>query len=65
MSPAEVCGEKATSHESAGKVRFKIEAVVIPVSDVDRAKAFYGPNQEDACPRSTSTRRPPRRPSSS
>ena len=35
MSTTEVRGE------NAGKVPFKFEAVVIPVSDVDRAKAFY------------------------
>jgi catechol 2,3-dioxygenase-like lactoylglutathione lyase family enzyme len=31
-----------TGGASAGRVDFKLEAVVIPVSDVDRSKAFYG-----------------------
>jgi len=34
-------GENASSDASAGKVPFTFEAVVIPVSDVDRAKTFY------------------------
>jgi catechol 2,3-dioxygenase-like lactoylglutathione lyase family enzyme len=34
--------DMSTSDSSVGKVPFKFEAVVIPVSDVDRAKAFYG-----------------------
>src|SRR4029450_9808279 len=29
-------------HSEQGQVDLKFEAVVIPVSDVDRAKAFYG-----------------------
>jgi predicted enzyme related to lactoylglutathione lyase len=30
-----------TDRKSAAKVDFKFEVVVIPVSDVDRAKEFY------------------------
>ena len=30
------------STETAGKVEMKLEVVVLPVSDVDRAKRFYG-----------------------
>jgi catechol 2,3-dioxygenase-like lactoylglutathione lyase family enzyme len=32
----------ATSHASVARVDMKLEVVVIPVSDVDRAKEFYG-----------------------
>ncbi|OKI49265.1 VOC family protein [Micromonospora sp. CB01531] len=42
MSTPEVPSDDATSGASAGKVDLKLEVVVIPVSDVDRAKAFYG-----------------------
>ena len=41
MSSTEVRSEDATRDASVGKVDLKFEAVVIPVSDVDRAKAFY------------------------
>jgi catechol 2,3-dioxygenase-like lactoylglutathione lyase family enzyme len=34
-------GTDATGGASAGRADLKIEAVVIPVSDVDRSKAFY------------------------
>src|SRR6266404_5835576 len=34
--------ERATQTLSAGMVDTKLEVVVIPVSDVDRAKRFYG-----------------------
>ncbi|HET6835230.1 MAG TPA: VOC family protein [Acidimicrobiales bacterium] len=40
MSTAEV-GNSATSDASVGKVDMKLEVVVIPVSDVDRATEFY------------------------
>ena len=40
MSTTEVPGN-ATSDTSVGRVDMKLETVVIPVSDVDRAKAFY------------------------
>ncbi len=33
--------EQATPRAGAGKVEMKLEVVVIPVSDVDRAKRFY------------------------
>jgi catechol 2,3-dioxygenase-like lactoylglutathione lyase family enzyme len=38
----EVRGNDATSDVSAARVDMKFEVVVIPVSDVDRAKEFYG-----------------------
>ena len=41
MSSPEVPAESAGRDTSAGKIPFKFEAVVIPVTDVDRAKAFY------------------------
>jgi len=41
MSTNEASGSAATSKASA-KVDLKLEVVVIPVSDVDRAKHFYG-----------------------
>lgn len=41
MSSTEVRSEDATRDASVGRVDLKFEAVVIPVSDVDRAKAFY------------------------
>ena len=40
MSTTEV-PSNATSDASVGRVDMKLEAVVIPVSDVDRAKEFY------------------------
>src|SRR6187551_4074054 len=41
MSTSEVRTDDAASGASVGKVDLRFEAVVIPVSDVDRAKAFY------------------------
>src|SRR6478609_6513602 len=41
MSDTDVRSEEATREKSIGKADLKFEAVVIPVSDVDRAKAFY------------------------
>jgi catechol 2,3-dioxygenase-like lactoylglutathione lyase family enzyme len=41
MSTTEVPSDDATGGVSVGKVDLKLEAVVIPVSDVDLAKAFY------------------------
>ena len=41
MSTAEV-PSNATRNTSVGNVDMKLETVVIPVSDVDRAKEFYG-----------------------
>ena len=41
MSTAEVPSD-ATGDASVGRVDMKLETVVIPVSDVDRAKEFYG-----------------------
>ena len=42
MSTAEVRSNDASSAASVGKVDTKLEVVAIPVSDVDRAKKFYG-----------------------
>ena len=41
MSTTEVQSQKATGKASAAKVDMKLEVVVIPVSDVDRATKFY------------------------
>jgi len=41
MSSPQINIERATRTPSAGKVDMKLEVVVIPVSDVDRAKRFY------------------------
>ena len=42
MSTTEVRSSNATSDASVAKVDMKFEIVVIPVSDIDRAKEFYG-----------------------
>ena len=42
MSTKEVRSDDATSDASVSEVDLKLEVVVIPVSDVDRAKEFYG-----------------------
>lgn len=42
MSTTEVLSNYPTSNAIAAKVDMKLEIVVIPVSDVDRAKKFYG-----------------------
>jgi catechol 2,3-dioxygenase-like lactoylglutathione lyase family enzyme len=42
MSNAEMLREPAVKTSRADKVDMKLEVVVIPVSDVDRAKRFYG-----------------------
>jgi catechol 2,3-dioxygenase-like lactoylglutathione lyase family enzyme len=42
MSSTQMSNERATQVPSAAKVDLKLEVVVIPVSDVDRAKRFYG-----------------------
>jgi catechol 2,3-dioxygenase-like lactoylglutathione lyase family enzyme len=42
MSTDEVRSNDATSDPSVARVDIKLEVVVIPVSDVDRAKEFYG-----------------------
>ncbi len=41
MSTTEVHSPNATGEASSKRVALKLEAVVIPVSDVDRAKQFY------------------------
>ena len=42
MSTTEVRTDDATSVARVGRFDMKLEIVVIPVSDVDRAKRFYG-----------------------
>ena len=42
MGSTEMSSEHATRPATAGMVDMKLEVVVIPVSDVDRAKRFYG-----------------------
>src|SRR5215211_8975733 len=39
---SEVRSNDATSAASVARVDLKLEVVVIPISDVDRAKEFYG-----------------------
>ena len=41
MSATEVRSDDAASNAGVAKVEMKLEVVVIPVSDVDRAKEFY------------------------
>ncbi len=42
MSSTQMSNEHATRPPTAARVDQKVEVVVIPVSDVDRAKRFYG-----------------------
>src|SRR5262244_2551969 len=42
MSTTEVRSDNSTDKAVAAKVDMKFEIVVIPVSDIDRAKEFYG-----------------------
>jgi catechol 2,3-dioxygenase-like lactoylglutathione lyase family enzyme len=42
MTIAEMLGNAAVETRSAKRVDLKLEVVVIPVADVDRAKRFYG-----------------------
>ena len=41
MSSTDVTSDTSAAAPEAGKVEFKLEVVVLPVADVDRAKAFY------------------------
>lgn len=41
MSDADQMGESTTGLDPVGAAEMKLEAVVLPVSDVDRAKDFY------------------------
>ena len=41
MSSTQMPGESATQNPMAGMADLKLEVVVLPVSDVDRAKRFY------------------------
>lgn len=40
-SELEICSNDATSDAKAARLDMKLEVIVIPVSDVDRAKEFY------------------------
>ena len=42
MGTAAVSSKGATSDARAGVVDMKLEVVILPVSDVERAKKFYG-----------------------
>jgi catechol 2,3-dioxygenase-like lactoylglutathione lyase family enzyme len=42
MSSTATVSKDATTGARVGKVALKLEVIVIPVADVDRAKAFYG-----------------------
>jgi len=42
MTATDPSSDEATNGATAGKVELKLEVVVIPVADVDRAKEFYG-----------------------
>src|SRR5499427_2426471 len=42
MSSTQISSEQATRVSSAESVDLKLEVVVLPVTDVDRAKRFYG-----------------------
>lgn len=42
MKKAQMRTEQATDSANVGAVEMKLEVVVLPVSDVDRAKQFYG-----------------------
>jgi catechol 2,3-dioxygenase-like lactoylglutathione lyase family enzyme len=42
MSTTAIRGKDATTEGRVGKLDMKLEVITIPVSDVDRAKAFYG-----------------------
>lgn len=42
MSSTQVSREKATEASGAAGVPLRLEVVVIPVTDIDRAKSFYG-----------------------
>jgi catechol 2,3-dioxygenase-like lactoylglutathione lyase family enzyme len=42
MSSTQASSERAAEIPGSGTIDMKLEAVVIPVSDVDRAKEFYG-----------------------
>jgi hypothetical protein len=42
MSSTQMSREHATRIPTAATIDLKLEVVVVPVSDVDRAKRFYG-----------------------
>lgn len=41
MDTNEVCGNAASGNAGVPRIDMKLEVVVIPVSDIDRAKLFY------------------------
>src|SRR6202142_1963384 len=41
MSTTDISSEPATESHRAGTIAMKLEVVLVPVSDVDRAKQFY------------------------
>jgi hypothetical protein len=42
MSTTAIPGKNATANPSIGQVELKLEVIPLPVSDLDRAKEFYG-----------------------
>ena len=65
MSTTATRRKDATTDARVGKVDLKLEVVTIPVSDVDRAKTFYGASGGGSTPTShrpvtmwSSSRRP-------
>ena len=62
MSSTQVNSETAVEFPKARTVDMKLEIVVIPVSDVDRAKEFYGEPRMEARRRLRRRRRLPRDP---
>ena len=42
MSTTAIRSEDPTTEAGVGQVDMKLEVITIPVSDVDRAKEFYG-----------------------
>jgi hypothetical protein len=52
MSTATIRSKDATADARVGKVDMKLEVITIPVSDVDRAKEFYGVSAGGSTPTS-------------
>ncbi len=42
MSTTAISSKDATADARVGQIDMKLEVITIPVSDVDRAKEFYG-----------------------
>jgi len=51
MSSTQMRDEQSTPIPSAAMVDLKLEVVIIPVSDVDRAKRFYASLEPSGMPR--------------